>query len=151
MHGKKNEPLIIVDADAIVSFTDVGDQNHTKAKQIMQQLATKPSAFLFPTTALCEAVTVLRSKLNKPDDAEGIVQKFQSGAFPLHAVDGELLLQAMKLFQPHGSKKNTLFDAVIAALATKLYAEAIFSCDEWYRKQGFTLAEDLLTAGKQAA
>jgi predicted nucleic acid-binding protein len=52
MHGKKNEPLIIVDADAVVSFIDVGDENHTRAKQIMQQLATMQSSFLFPTTAI---------------------------------------------------------------------------------------------------
>jgi hypothetical protein len=32
---------------------------------------------------------------------------------------------------------------VIAALAKTLYADAIFSFDTWYTKQGFTLAGEL--------
>jgi predicted nucleic acid-binding protein len=87
MPGKPNEPLIIVDADALVSFTDLSDGNHKKAKQIMQQLATMQSYFLFPTTAVCGAVTVLRSKLNKPEVAKRIVEKLQSGDYPIQAVD----------------------------------------------------------------
>jgi len=81
MHGKNNEPLIIVDADAIISFVYVGDENHIRAKAIMQQLATSQSSFLFPTTAICEAVTVLRGKLNRPDDASRIVQQVSKRRF----------------------------------------------------------------------
>ncbi len=146
MPGKPNEPLIIVDADAIVSFTDVSDANHERAKQIMQRLAAMQSYFLFPTTAICEAVTVLRSKLNKPKDAKRIVEKLKSGAYPIQVVDQEILSEAVALFQPLASKKHTLFDAVIAAIAKHLSATAIFSFDEWYNKQGFTLASDLVQA-----
>jgi hypothetical protein len=53
----------------------------------MQQLATLQSDFLFPVTAICEAITILKSKLNKLHDAERIVQKFHSGKFPLQAVE----------------------------------------------------------------
>lgn len=38
MLGKTNEPLIIVDADALISFVYVGDANHHQAKAIMEQL-----------------------------------------------------------------------------------------------------------------
>jgi predicted nucleic acid-binding protein len=148
MLGKNNEPLIIVDADAIISFVYVNDANHTRAKAIMQHLALTEMYILYPTTAICEAVTVLRSKLNASEDAAAVVKKFQSGDLPIQAVDQEILNLAGDFFDPTGSKKNTLFDAVIAAIAKKLYADAIFSFDEWYKKQGFTLAEDLL---KQAA
>src|SRR5436305_14932184 len=86
MHGKNSEPLVSVDADAIISFVYVGDENHTRAKAIMQQLATYQSSLLFPTTAICEAVTVLRGKLHRPEDANRIVHKFQSGNFPIQAV-----------------------------------------------------------------
>jgi predicted nucleic acid-binding protein len=151
MLGKNNEPLIIVDADAIVSFVDTGDENHRRSKQIMQQLVTMQSYLLFPTTAICEAVTVLRSKLNKPTDAQRIVQKFQSGDFPIQAVDQAVLKEAATLFKPQGSKKNTLFDAVIAALAKQLKADAIFSFDQWYQKIGMTTTDELIKQSKQAA
>src|SRR5438270_14048558 len=94
MPGKANEPLIIVDADAIISFVYVDDKNHVRAKAIMQHLASLQSSLLFPTTAICEAVTVLRGRLNNPNDAHRIVQKFQSGDFPVQAVDHEVLKEA---------------------------------------------------------
>ncbi len=41
------------------------------------------------------------------------------------------------------SKHNTLFDAVVAATAKKYQADAIFSFDKFYKKQGFKLASEL--------
>ena len=133
-----------VDADAIIALTSVSDANHEKAKRILQTLSTHQAAALFPTTAICEAVTVLRGRLNSPDDANSVINKLQSGDFPLQAVDQAILSEASRLFQPHASKKNTLFDAVVATIAKRLDATAIFSFDEWYKKQGFTLTSDLL-------
>jgi predicted nucleic acid-binding protein len=151
MQGKNKDHLVIVDADAIISFVYVDDENHPRAKKIMQQLVTSNAYLLFPTTAICEAVTVLRGKLNRPEDAKHILHKFQSGDFPVQAVDHTILTDAGALFNPNGSKKNTLFDAVVAAIAKRLNADAIFSFDEWYRKIGFTLTDDLIQARKQAA
>lgn len=150
MAGMNRETLIIVDADAIISFVATDDENHARAKEIMQHFATTEAYMLFPTTAICEAVTVLKRKLNKPEDAANVVKKFQNGNFPIQAVDQEILSLAGDFFNPYGSKQNTLFDAVIAALAKTLYADAIFSFDKWYNTQRFTLAHELLKQ-KQAA
>src|SRR2546422_347763 len=151
MPGKNNNHLVIVDADAIISFVYIDDENHRRAQQIMQQLATSDVYLLFPTTAICEAVTVVRGRLNRPEDAKRIVAKFQSGDFPVQAVDHAILTEAVDLFNPNGSKKNTLFDAVVAAIAKRVHADAIFSFDEWYRKIGLTLASDLLEQAGEAA
>ncbi len=151
MHGKNNEPVVIVDADAIISFVYVEDENHIRAKAIMQHLATSQSSLLFPTTAICEAVTVLRGKLNRPEDASRILQKFQSGDFPVQAVDEQMLTDAATLFNPQSSKKNTLFDAVVAAIAKHHHADAIFSFDGWYRKIGLTLTDDLIGSSEEVA
>ncbi len=151
MHGKTNEPLVIVDADAIISFVYIDDENHQRAKQIMQSLVATNVSLLFPTTAICEAITVLRGKLNRPEDAKRILTQFQSGDFPIQAVDHAILSEAGVLFNPNGSKKNTLFDAVVAAIAKRVQADAIFSFDEWYRKIGLMLTDDLIQARKQAA
>src|SRR5579872_2258105 len=104
MHGKTDEPLIIVDADAIVALSSTSDANYEKAKQVLQMLVTRRAVTLFPTTSICEAVTVLRGRLNKPDDAARIIKHIQNGDFPLKAVDQEILVEATRLFQPHGSK-----------------------------------------------
>ena len=151
MHGKNKDHPVIVDADAIISFVYVDDENHRRAKQIMQQLVTSDVYLLFLTTAICEAITVLRGRLNRPEDAKRILNKFQSGDFPVQAVDHAILTKAGDLFNPNGSKKNTLLDAVVAAIAKRFNAAAIFSFDEWYRKIGLMLTDDLIAARKTAA
>jgi predicted nucleic acid-binding protein len=151
MLGKSNQYLIVADADAIISFANVEDANHTKAKQIMRHLSHVQANLLYPTTAICEAVTVMRGRLAKPDEAANIIKKFQTGDFSIQDVTQDIFLEAATLYNPQASKKNTLFDAVIAAIAKRLNADAIFSFDEWYKKQGITLAEDFLAEAAQAA
>src|SRR5207248_4447615 len=109
MLGKSNELLVIVDADALIALSSTSDANHEKAKRVLHFLSTSHAAALFPTTAICEAVTVLRGRLNKPDDADSIIKKFQRGDFPIQAVDQQLLTDAAALYHPQSSKKNTLF------------------------------------------
>src|SRR5690242_7477219 len=151
MHGKNKQPVVIVDADALIALSNEEDANHEKAKSTLQLLSTINAAALFPTTALCEAVTVLRGRLNKPTEAASIIEKFQTGDYPTQAVDDGILKEAAALFRPLASKKNTLFDAVVAALARQLKADAIFSFDGWYRKIGMTLTDDLIEQSKKAA
>lgn len=150
MHGT-NKQSLIVDADAIIAFVSIEDANHIRAKTIMKYLASSQADLLYPVTAVCEAVTVLQRKLNNPEKAGRVVEKFQSGDFPLFAIDQTILTEAGGLFKPHGSKQNTLFDAVVAAIAKRQKANAIFSFDQWYKKQGFMLAGDLLQEEKEAA
>jgi len=150
MPGKTNPTVVIADADAIISFVNVEDASHRKTKQIMQHLALLQADLLFPTTAICEAVTVLRGKLNKPNDAGKVIAQLLRGDFSVQAVDQDILSVALTLYNPLASKKNTLFDAVVAALTKRHNADAIFSFDEWYGKIGLTLAGDLIAGSKAA-
>ncbi len=144
MPGKSNKLLIIVDADAIIALNNRVDTNHEKAKNVLTQLTAFEAHTLFPATAICEAVTVLRGRLNKPEGAEQVMKQFHAGNFPLQEVGYKELLKAADLFHPQGSKKNTLFDAVVAAVAKHLHADAIFSFDGSYRKIGLSLTDDLI-------
>ena len=75
----------------------------------------------------------------------------KTAIFLIQAVDQETILTAATLFHPLASKKNTLFDAVVAATAKHLHADAIFSFDQWYTKLGLSLASDLIEHNKEAA
>ena len=46
-------------------------------------------------------------------------------------------------FNPDTSKKNTLFDCTVAAVAEEYKADAIFSFDKFYKSKGFKLASEL--------
>src|SRR5947209_13372305 len=109
MHGENNEPLIIVDADAIIALSNTEDTNHEKARAILANLTQLNASTLFPTTAICEAVTVLKGRLNKPAEAYIIIEKLQTDSYPLQTVDPATAKNAARLLTPTASKKNTLF------------------------------------------
>src|SRR5713101_107838 len=129
-----NASLIIADADANVALSSKGDVNHQKAKHILESLSAPHASVLFPLTAICEATTAIQKKLNNPKIATYVIDQ-------VIAVERETIIQALSLFDPHGLKGNTLFDAVIATLSKQLEADAIFSFDQWYRKIGLRLTD----------
>lgn len=141
---RNNIHLVIADADALVALTSSIDANHEKAKYLLHTLTASQATILFPLTAICEALAAIRRKFNNPEAASYIVAQVEAENFPVQTIEKHTFFRALTLFNPHGSKQNTLFDAVIAALAKELQADAIFSFDEWYKKQGFIIASDLV-------
>ncbi|OGE71476.1 hypothetical protein A3H40_03035 [Candidatus Daviesbacteria bacterium RIFCSPLOWO2_02_FULL_38_15] len=81
--------------------------------------------------------------MNKPELAAKTIERITDGKLSIENVDIDMLKEALKLFDPRSSKKNTLFDALVVATAKKLGTTVIFSTDDWYSKLGFTLAVDL--------
>jgi predicted nucleic acid-binding protein len=98
---------------------------------------------IFPVTMIAETVTTLKRKLNQSQLARMVIQHVTSGALAIESTDPELLRSAMQVFDPAGSKQNTLFDALVVATARKYQTKIIFSFDAWYEKLGFTLASSL--------
>lgn len=134
---------IIVDADALIALVDVEDAHAAHAVAIVKQLQEIEVPLLYPTTTIAEAATALQRKLKKPTIVAQIVGAVKAHQFLIEPVDADLLDAAAALFNPYGSKKNTIFDAIVAALAQKHHAQAVFSFDGWYRKQGFKLIPEL--------
>jgi predicted nucleic acid-binding protein len=76
--------------------------------------------------------------------AAQIAELVKQNQFPIEPVSEKTLSDAVCYFKPtEGSKHNTLFDAVVAAVAKTTNADAIFSFDRWYTKHGFALAAEL--------
>lgn len=140
---KQNSLLVVGDADALVALIYGQDSNHQRARNVAEHLAQAKATIIFPITAYIEAVTVLQHKLKSKQAGAQAIKLFMDGQIITEAVDQSVLKEAAKYFHPEGSKRNTLFDAVVYVIARQHHAAAIFSFDRWYKKQGFTLAEDL--------
>ena len=139
-----NRTLIIVaDADAIVAQAIVSDSNHKFTLKLGQRLANDGAHILFPSTVIAEAVTTLQRKFSDPKLAAATLELFTEHDISIESVDQEVIQEAKKLFNPSLSKKNTLFDCIVATIAKKHNADAIFSLDKWYTKLGFTLVSKL--------
>lgn len=143
IHGINQSLVVIGDTDGLIAILHEEDKNHQKAKDTIVKLLQNDAQTIFPLTTIVETVTTLKRKLNKPALAAHVIKQITSGTLAIENTDTDLLSNALKIFDPAGSKKNTLFDAIVAALAQKKETKIIFSFDEWYRKLGFQLASDL--------
>lgn len=138
-----NPPIVIVDADAIIAQAFPNDSNHKLALKISTHLHTVHARVIYPSTAILEATTALQGKLNSGATAYGTAVVLMDPYVEVAEVGHEDLQHAVEYFSPTGSKKNTLFDCVIAAIAEKNDADAIFSFDKFYKTKGFRLASEL--------
>ncbi len=135
--------VVIVDADAIIAQTNPEDILHQRANSISQKLIDLNAQVIYPVTAITEAATHMQRVLNSNASAFGTVQLMTDPTAQVAEVNKQTLTNALKYFSTTASKKNTVFDCVVAAVAEDYKADAIFSFDRFYKKKGFKLAEEL--------
>lgn len=139
-----SNPLVVVaDADAIVAQASPNDNLHKKAVKTAEKLRQLNAQVLYPTTAITEAVTHIQRVLSSGATAYGTAINFIDPNVNVVEVNQETIKNAMQFFSPMTSKKNTLYDCIVAAVAKENKADAIFSFDKFYKKQGFKLASEL--------
>lgn len=132
--------LVIADADALVALSLEDDPHYQKAVKISQALIKQSATIIYPVTVFPEAITFLKRALNQSQKAHAINKKLQDGVFNIEYIDANIFSLATKYFDQANSKKNTFFDAIVAATAKNLKTDLIFSFDDWYSKLGFKLA-----------
>ena len=135
--------VVIADADCIVAQAFVDDANHQVTIALVQKLDENRDHIIFPSTAIAEAITTLQRKFSNPQLAASTLELFTDTSIDIANIDQEIIREAKKLFNPKSSKHNTLFDCIVAIVAKKHSADAIFSFDDWYSKLGFKLVSDL--------
>jgi predicted nucleic acid-binding protein len=140
----RSSDTIIIDADALIAVFDPADKHFQSAFSILKHIHTLGASLLYPSTTIVEAVTTFQRKLNNQTAVRHILARIKEKEFIIEPVDQPTIDEAATLFRPEGSKQNTLFDAIVAAVAKKNNAIAIFSFDQWYKKVGFRLAGELL-------
>ncbi len=137
-------PVVIVDADAIVAQAFPNDSNHQRAVAISNRLNDLNAKAIYPASAVLEATTVLQARLNSGETAYGTAVVFSDPNVQVAEINQSILINALNYFTPTTSKKNTLFDCVVMAVANENKADAIFSFDKLYKKNGFKLASELI-------
>ncbi len=135
--------IIVADADILVGLYFKNDVLHDKVSKINKKLLETGIRIIFPNTAIAEGITTLHRKLSNSTAAALLNQHYKKRILDVEYVDEQIMQEAAELYNPEGSKKNTFFDAIVAAVAKSLNADTIFSFDSWYKKVGFKLASDL--------
>lgn len=139
--ARKMSKIAVGDADSLIALVYKEDSNHTRAQKISKSLVSRGYEIIYPNTAILEAITALKRSLNLVRQAHLINQQYQNGIFAIEFISDETQRHASERFEKTVSKKNTIFDCLVAEVAVKLKADYIFSFDSWYAKQGFFLAK----------
>ncbi|TSC90007.1 MAG: Uncharacterized protein G01um10145_438 [Microgenomates group bacterium Gr01-1014_5] len=131
--------IAVGDTDSLIALVCKEDANHIKAKNISKWLLSQGYEVVYPNTAILETITTLKRALNLPDKAELVNTRYLQGTLSIEYIDEKIQKLASQRFSRTNSKKNTIFDAIVAETAVELGAEYIFSFDSWYSKEGFKL------------
>jgi predicted nucleic acid-binding protein len=135
---------VVVDSDAIFAIFNPNDPLNARATQTFQELANKGYQLIYPTSVVFEVVSLFQRVLPTPTITAKIIEMIRSDKMLVKVVDEDILKESVTLFNPAGSKKNTLIDCSVAVIAKKIKADGVFAYDEFYTKQGLTQAENLL-------
>ena len=131
---------VIVDTDGLIGSLNSKDQHFLNSQQIIHKLVEMKAKLIYPATVLVETVTLFQGRLNMSYLAEQIVKLLNGNQLIIESVNSKILQEATNFMDFKKSKHNTLFDAIVAVIAVRYKADAIFSFDKFYQKKGFKLA-----------
>lgn len=135
---------VVVDSDAIFAVYNPNDPLNIKATKTFHQLIEQGYQLIYPTSVVFEVVSLFQRVLPTPTVTTKLVELIKKDQLLIYVIDTEILKESADLFDPAGSKKNTLIDCSVVVAAKKITADGVFAYDEFYIKQGLKLAEDLV-------
>lgn len=135
---------VVVDSDAIFAIYNPNDPLNTRATKTFQELVNQGYELIYPTSVVFEVISLFQRVLPTPTVTAKLTEIIKTDQVLIHVVDGDILKESATLFDPAGSKKNTLIDCSVVAIAKKMQAEGVFAFDEFYTKHGLKLAEELV-------
>ena len=135
---------LIVDSDAIYAIYNSDDPLNSKATKTFQKLIENEFQLVYPTSVLFERISLFQRVSPSPDVTKLLIDMVKNNELITYVIDIELLKASAAIFKPTGSKKNTLVDCSVVAVAKKIKAAGVFAYDSFYTKQGLKLAEDLI-------
>lgn len=135
---------VVVDSDAIFALYNPNDPLNKKATQTFGKLVNQNYQLVYPSSVIFEVISLFQRVLPNPTIISKLKEMIQNDQLFIQIVDAQLLKEAITLFNPAGSKKNTLIDCSVVVIAKSVKADGVFAYDEFYTKQGLKLAEELV-------
>lgn len=136
--------IVVVDSDAIFALYNPNDPLNKKVSKTFQELITQGYQLFYPTSVIFEVISLFQRVLPTPTVTTRLIDMIKNDQTLISIIDAEILKESATLFNPAGSKKNTLIDCSVVVVAKKIKADGVFGYDEFYATQGLKLAEDLI-------
>ena len=136
--------MVVVDSDSIFAIYNPNDPLNVSASKTLGLLIEKGYQLIYPTSVLFEVISLFQRVLPTPKVTAKFIEIIKNGQILIHVVDEDILKDSAAIFNPAGSKKNTLIDCSVVIIAKKIKADSVFSYDQFYAKQGLKLAGDII-------
>lgn len=133
----------VIDTDALLGLFNPVDVHHRRTLVLMERLKERSCEIVILPTTLGEFALLATSRITL-SRTQAAVQVLSSPDFRLYDVNTTLTEEAVRIYQAQTSKEESLFDCLVMAAAKASQADCIFSFDRGYRKNGFSLIEDML-------
>jgi predicted nucleic acid-binding protein len=135
---------VIVDSDSIFALYNPNDPLNLKATRTFKQLIIQDFKLIYPISVLFEIISLFQRVLPSPLITAKFREMVLNGELITYEINNAILKKSAQVFNPAGSKKNTLIDCSVVVIAKKIKASGVFSYDSFYSKQGLKFAEDLI-------
>lgn len=137
---------VLVDADALVALAKKNDTNHAQAVKINLQLQKFGATFYLSPFTVAEAATVLSYKATH-EAAKRFLRETRKLDLPVLVLTEKDQHLADKWFLKQKGKGNSYFDCYNMALLERYSKQlaGIFSFDKVYSRNGFKLAEKMVS------
>jgi len=134
----------IIPATAICEAVTVLHRKKANAEDILQKLADKvPRTEMERQELLSKRAAAQESQTVNSSGLDFLLQFVKTSRVRCQSIDKEIVLEAIAKFNVNGRAADTLYDAIIATLAIRYDADAVFSFDHVYPTMGLRLARDL--------
>ena len=133
---------VLVDADALVALAKIDDSNHKKSVDLSNKLQSAGVNYCFSPFTVAEAATVLSYKTTH-QSAKEFLKQIRGLDVPVIELPEKYKELPDDWFLKQNKKGTSYFDCYNMALLERYKLEAIFSFDSIYKRNGFTLLEDL--------
>ena len=143
---------IFIDADAFVALAREDDANHKRAVSSLQHLIKQSVVFITSNYVFAESVTVISMRLGHAAAVRFIdAMRSDESDYLVRRATDTIDETAIQIFKEQTSKNTSFVDCTNMAFLRQFHMDAIFSFDGVYKKNGFVLVEDFLSAHRQAA
>lgn len=138
---------ILLDADALIALTKKGDSNRQKAINIYQRLEENGVQFFLSPFTTAETVTVLSYRLSHKE-AKKFLTEARKTNLPVLFLEDNTPNLADQWFFKQTKKGTSYFDCYNMALLERYKNQlgGIFSFDNVYKRNGFILAEEIISS-----
>ena len=126
-----------IDTSGILAALDKTDENHSKARVILEKLIGEDYSLISSSYVLLELAALIQHRLGME-----ALQTFHNDLYPLlkiEWIDENIHNTALMAVLAMGRKKLSLVDCISFEVMRKYSLKNVFTFDKHFKEQGFTL------------